>query len=134
MGVQIVALSASSRGKRMSLSIGGIGSAYGMNFIQPMNYSVKNEASVSDAFVETGMSNAIMNVPPVIYPNAQEIPKADEENDPLALSINSVKKNQEANRIYNDVASKFQGMTTGYAQNSEALSYGMSGSAVDLYA
>ncbi|RKM57935.1 hypothetical protein D6855_12870 [Butyrivibrio sp. CB08] len=118
----------------MAISIGGIGSAYGMSFIQPMNYPVKNEGSVSDAFMETGMSNAIMNVPPVVYPNAQEIPKADDESDPLALSINTVQKSQEANRMYNDVASKFQGMTTGYAQNSEALSYGMSGSAIDLYA
>ncbi|MBR6268891.1 MAG: hypothetical protein IKR28_11265 [Selenomonadaceae bacterium] len=118
----------------MSLSVGSIGSAYGMSFIQPMNYNVKNEADVSDAFIETGMSNAIMNVPPVIYPNAQEIPKADEESDPLALSINSVKKNQEANRMYNEVASKFQGMTTGYSQSTQALSYGMSGSSIDLFA
>ena len=118
----------------MGLSIGSIGNTYGMNYIQPMNYSGKNEADVSDAFVETGMSNAIMNVPPVVYPNAQEIPKADDESDPLALSINSVKKSQEANRMYNDVASKFQGMTTGYAQNTQALSYGMSGSSIDLFA
>lgn len=131
---QIVALKRVIEGKRMGLSIGSIGSTYGMNYIQPMNYSVKNEADVSDAFIETGMSNAIMNVPPVVYPNAQEIPGADEESDPLALSINSVKKSQEANRMYNEVASRFQGMTTGYAQDTQALSYGMSGSSIDLFA
>ena len=99
-GAQIVALKRVIKGKRMGLSIGSIGNTYGMNYIQPMNYSVKNEADVSDAFIETGMSNAIMNVP----------------------------------RMYNDVASKFQGMTTGYAQDTQALSYGMSGSAIDLFA
>ncbi len=118
----------------MSLSIGGIGSAYGASFIQPMNYSVKNQADVSDAFMETGMSGAIMNVPPVIYPNAQAIPKAESDSDPLSLSANTVKKSQEANKLYNDVAAKFQGMTTGYTQSTEGISYGMSGSAVDLFA
>jgi hypothetical protein len=118
----------------MSLSIGGIGSAYGASFIQPMNYSLKNQADVSDAFIETGMSGAIMNVPPVIYPNAQAIPKAEGESDPLSLSANTVRKSQEANKLYNDVAAKFQGMTTGYTQSTEGISYGMSGSTVDLFA
>ncbi len=118
----------------MSLSIGGIGNAYGMSYVQPLNYGVKNEADISDAFVETGMSGAVMNVPPVIYPNAQEIPQADLDSDPLALSVDSVKKSQEANRLFNDVASKFQGMTTGYSQSTEALSYGMSGNSIDLFA
>ena len=118
----------------MALSVGGIGNPYGMSFVQPMNYSVKNQSDISDAFIETGMSNAIMNVPPIIYPNAQEIPKADEESDPLALSINTVKKSQEANKLYNDVASKFQGITTGYTQDTQALTYGMSGSRIDLFA
>ncbi len=118
----------------MSMSIGGIGSAYGMGFVQPMNYPVKNESEISDAFVETGMSGAIMNVPPVIYPNAQEIPKADDENNPLSMSADVVRKSQEANKMYNDVASKFQGMTTGYAQDSAAMSYAVSGSNLDLFA
>ena len=117
----------------MSVSVGGVGS-YGMSFIQPMNYPVKNQASVSDAFMETGMSGAIMNVPPVIYPNAQEIPKAEaEESNPLALSADVVRKSQEANKMYNDVAARFQGMTTGYSQDTTALSYSMSGSTIDLF-
>lgn len=121
----------------MALSIGGIGSAYGMNmsYIQPMNYNVKNESDISDAFIETGMSGAVMNVPPVIYPNAQEVTKSDDdESNPLALSMNTVRKSQEANRQFNDVAQRFQGMTTGYSQNNQALSYGMSGNTLDLFA
>ena len=117
----------------MAISIGGVGS-YGMSFVQPMNYPVKNQADVSDAFMETGMSGAIMNVPPVIYPNAQEVPEAsDDESNPLAMSADVVRKSQEANRMYNDVAAKFQGMTTGYSQDTTALSYGMSGSTIDLF-
>ncbi len=118
----------------MSLSIGGIGSAYGMNFIQPMNYTVRNQADVSDAFVETGMSGAIMNVPPVVYPNAQAVPKAEGDSDPLSLSAGTVRKSVEANKMYNDVASKFQGMTTGYTRDTAGISYGMIGSEVDLFA
>ena len=118
----------------MALSVGGIGNPYGMSFIQPMNINIKNEASVSDAFMESGMSGAIMNVPPVVYPNAQEVGSSEDDNDPLALSANVVRKSQEANRMYNDVASKFQGLTTGYDQNTQALSYGMSGNTIDLFA
>lgn len=117
----------------MSLAIGGIGSPYGTSFIQPLNYNLKNASDVSDSFIETGMSGAIMNVPPVKYPNAQEIIKADDESDPLKMSANVVRKSQEANRMYNDVAAKFQGMTTGYSQDTQALSYGMAGSTLDLF-
>ena len=118
----------------MALSVGGIGASYGTSFVQPMNINIKNKADVSDAFMETGMSGAIMNVPPVVYPNAQAISTGEDENDPLALSAGAVKKSQEANRQFNDVASKFQGMTTGYNQNTQALSYGMSGNSIDLFA
>ncbi len=117
----------------MSLSVGGIGNAYGMSYVQPMNYSLKNESSVSDAFIETGMAGSVMNVPPVVYPNAQAVP-ADDESNPLALSANSVKKSQVANKMYNEVAKRFQGMTTGYTQSTEGISYDMSGSTVNLFA
>ena len=118
---------------RMSLSVGGIGNPYGMSFIQPMNYNIKNQSDVSDAFMETGMSGAVMNVPPVVYPNAQ-VASTDEDSNPLALSADAVKKSQEANRMFNDVAQKFQGMTTGYSQSVSPLSYGMSGNSIDLFA
>ena len=117
----------------MSISIGGLGSPYGMSYIQPMNYALKNQSEVSDSFIETGMSGAVMNVPPVKYPNATEIIPSDEENNPLKLSAGVVKKSQDANRMYNDVASKFQGMTTGYSQDTQALSYGMAGNTIDLF-
>ena len=117
----------------MSLSVGGIGNPYGMSFVQPMNYNIKNESDVSDAFTKTGMSGAVMNVPPVVYPNAK-VMSDDEESNPLALSADSTRKSQEANRMFNEVAQKFQGMTTGYSQNTDPLSYGMSGGTIDLFA
>ncbi len=117
----------------MGLSVGGIGNPYGMSFVQPLNYNIKNQSEISDAFVETGMSGAVMNVPPVVYPNAQ-VSSGDDEGNPLSLSAESVKKSQEANRMFNSVAQKFQGMTTGYSQNTQALSYGVSGGTLDLFA
>jgi hypothetical protein len=36
--------------------------------------------------------------------------------------------------MYNDVASKFQGMTVGYSQDQAAVSYGMSGNSADFFA
>ena len=95
----------------MGLSVGGIGTTYGMSFVQPLNYSIKNNSDVSDAFKETGLKGEIENVPPVIYPNAQKV-----------------------NKMYNEVAEKFQGMTVGYGSDSVGLSYGMEGNSVDLFA
>ncbi len=55
----------------MGLSVGSVGNSYGMSYIRPMNYALKNQSEVSDAFKETGMGGAVTNVPPVVYPNAQ---------------------------------------------------------------
>ena len=118
----------------MSLSVGGIGGSYGMSFVQPMNYTIKNQSEVSDAFLQNGVQGVVPNVSPVGYPNAQAISEDDEVNDPLALAVNSIKKSQEASRMYNDVAARFQGMTTGYTQQSSGLSYGTAGSTIDLFA
>jgi hypothetical protein len=118
----------------MALSVGGIGGSYGMSYVQPMNYTIKNESEVSDAFLQNGVQGAVPNVSPVGYPNAQAVSGEDEENDPLALAVNSVKKSREASRMYNDLAAKFQGMTTGYTQQSAGLSYGTAGSNLDVFA
>ncbi len=118
----------------MGLSVSGIGGSYGMSFVQPMNYTIKNQSEVSDAFLQNGAQGVIPNVSPVGYPNAQAISDDEEEKDPLALAVDTVKKSQEASRMYNDVAAKFQGMTTGYTQQLAGLSYGIAGSTLDLFA
>ena len=118
----------------MGLSVGSIGSLYSASYVQPMNYSVKNEADVSDAFNENGMQGMVQNVAPVIYPNAQEIAGATDEKDPLQLSMNTVQKSQEANRMYNEVAQRFGGMTVGYGQDMGGMTYGTTGATLDLFA
>jgi hypothetical protein len=119
----------------MAMSIGGIGSAYGMSYIQPMNYTLKNESDISEDFAKKGAAGLVTNVSPVGYPNAQAIAGDDEEKEnPLAISIGSVMKSQEANKMYNEVAQKFQGMTVGYSQNMAAQAYATQGSTLDLFA
>jgi hypothetical protein len=119
----------------MGISIGAIGSSYGMSFVQPMNYTIKNQSEVSDEFVNRGAQGAIPNVTPVGYPNAQVVATAeDEEEDPMQMAIDMVKKSQDANRLYNDVAQRFKGMTVGYSQDQSAMSYGISGGNLDLFA
>ena len=119
----------------MGMAISGYGNPYSMSYIQTMNYPLKNESKVSEDFLEVGMQNAVMNVPPVRYPNAQEVVKPeDEDNNPLKLAMDSARKTQEASRMYNDVASKFQGMTVGYDQNQSGVTYGTSGNTVDFFA
>ena len=119
----------------MGISIGAIGSSYGMSFVQPMNYTIKNQSEVSDEFVNQGAKGLVPNVTPVGYPNAQAVSDTkDDEDDPMQMAIDMVKKSQEANRMYNDVAQKFQGMTVGYSQSQDAMSYGVSGANLDLFA
>lgn len=119
----------------MGMSVGGIGSAYAMSFVQPMNYSLRNESDISEDFAKNGAAGLVTNVSPVGYPNAQAIPGVDDEsNDPLALSIGSAMKSREANKMYNEVAQKFQGMTVGYGQDLTAQSYAAEGAALDLFA
>ncbi len=119
----------------MAVSIGSIGSAYGMSFMQPLNYPLKNESKVSDSFIQRGVQGAVPNVTPVGYPNAQAVSSAaDEDDDLMQMAIDVVKKSQDANRMYNDVANKFQGMTVGYSQDQAALSYGVQGGTLDLFA
>ena len=50
------------------------------------------------------------------------------------MSMDYVKKSQETNRAYNEVAQKFQGMTVGYGQNMSGQTYGVQGASLDLFA
>ncbi len=119
----------------MGISIGGISNTYGMSFVQPMNYTLKNESDISEDFAKKGAAGLIGNVSPVGYPNAQAIAAPDDEKEnPMELAIGSVMKSQEANRMFNEVAQKFQGMTVGYGQDSSAQTYAAAGSTLDLFA
>ena len=119
---------------KMAISIGSVGNAYGMNYVQPMNYALKNESEVSDAFIQQGAQGAIPSVTPVGYPNATIVGNDSEDEDPMKLAIGAVQKSQEVNKVYNDVASRFQGMTVGYSQNQAGYGYEMAGAKLDLFA
>lgn len=106
-----------------------------MSYIQPMNYTVNNESEVSDAFAETGMDGSVKSVPPVVYPNARTVESSEgDESNPLKLSADVARKSQQVNRFYNDVASGFRGMITGYNGSTQGLSYEMPGGTIDLFA
>jgi hypothetical protein len=97
-----------------------------------MNYSVKNQSEVSDAYTEsakqvqgTGTFSDIGAVRPVRYPNAQTV--SVDPTEKLA-------KAQSVNRDMNEIASGFTGTATGYGSDSRSYSYQMIGSTIDLYA
>ena len=118
----------------MAISIGSLGNAYGMSYVQPMNLAVKNESEVSDSFVQHASQGVIPNVNPVGYPNAQLIGDDSDQEDPMKLAIGMIQKSQESSRMYNEVANRFQGMTVGYSQDQSGYGYDTAGSRLDLFA
>lgn len=93
----------------------------------PMNYSVKNDAELSAVYnsESTKNSQGVTSVRPVLYPNAQEV------EDVKAQRSNDVKA---ADKIYNDIASSFNGNVTGYTNMSVGTNYGIIGGSFDMYA
>ncbi len=111
------------------MSIGGIGNAYGayqMYRTRPMNYAVQNQSDVSDAYKESiGMSKArsMDPTPPVLYPNAQKVPVG---------AVKSPAADEETvNRQFNNIASRYSGVNTGYERNGQGQGYEMTGSLFD---
>lgn len=113
----------------MALSVGGLNNNYSV--VRPMNYSVENNSKVSDAYTQSveqtsrvGSFSDVLAVQPVGYANAQ-IAKVD----PMAQLEQAKKAGQE----FNQIASGFSGMTTGYTSSRTAAGYEMIGSNVDLF-
>ena len=121
------------------MPIGGIGAigAYStsMSPIEPvsrMNYQVKNQSEVSDAFSESASRiggadpmGAVGLAQPVQYANSTYNPDAITEKANASV---------EANAAYNSLANSFAGATTGYDASSAALAYQSVGGNLDLYA
>jgi hypothetical protein len=114
----------------MGLSVASLRPISGLSYVQqkPMNYTVDNQSDVSGAFVES-MENAspakVDAAPPVRYPTAQ-VSSID--------SAEQVTRNQQVNRAYNNIASRYSGTVTGYGQDRAARAYGTVGQALDLFA
>ncbi len=94
---------------------------------RPEAYAVENQAEVSDAFSEamkTAGADRVSGAAPVVYPNAQT----------QVNEVDRIGRSKQVSDVYNKIASSFKGATTGYDANSNAASYGMVGSNIDLYA
>lgn len=94
---------------------------------RPEAYAVSNEAPVSDAFSESlsvASANRVSGAAPVVYPNAQV--QVDE--------VGKVKRSQDVNRVYNKIASAYNGAATSYNAAREATGYDVVGSRIDAYA
>lgn len=108
----------------MGLSIGGF---------SPMNYTISNAASFSDAYTKSikqntnaGPLGSVDASQPVMYPNAKAVDSSS--------SIEQMKKSQSANQAFNQLAAGFGGASIGYNGASSAYSYEMVGSTIDLWA
>ena len=111
----------------MGMSIDGLG-AYSMYQAKPMNYTLSNQAPVSDVYDKHNAVGDIATVAPVVYPNAQEvkvgeIASSDGKDEALKVS-----------QQYNQIASKFGNTTVGYGRDMTGYSYGQSGGSFDALA
>ena len=111
----------------MAMSIGGL-SAYSMYQARPMNMALSNQAPVSDVYNEHKSVGDVSTVAPVVYPNAQEVKIGE------VASTDGQEESMRVSRQFNNIASRFQGTTTGYGRGMEALSYGQVGSSFDAFA
>ena len=111
----------------MSMSVGGL-SAYSMYQTKPMNLSLSNQAPVSDVYKEHKTVGNVSTVAPVVYPNAQEVKVGE------VASTDGQQESVKVNQQFNNIASRFQGNTTGYGRGMEALSYQQVGGSFDAFA
>ncbi len=100
--------------------------------VNRMNYQVKNESEVSDAFKDSvnradsaGSMGGIGATSPVRYANATYNPEAAAVNRQEAI---------DAGAAFNKVADSFGGATVGYDANSAALNYASLGGGFDAFA
>ena len=112
----------------MSMSIGGVSSAYSMYQVRPMNYALSNQAPVSDVYDEHKQVDNISTVAPVVYPNAQEVKVGE------VASTDGKDESMKVNQQFNQIASKFGTDTIGYGRNMAAQTYGQLGSSFDAFA
>ena len=112
----------------MSLAIGGISGYTSMAKIEPINYSLANQAQVSDSFEDTlkagnvTSSSSVPAVTPVLYPNAQ-----------MVDSSKQVQASIDAGKEFNKIGQSFSQMTTGYNNAGSAMGYQMLGGSFDTF-
>ena len=111
----------------MGMSIDGLG-AYSMYQTKPMNYTLSNQAPVSDVYDKHKAVGDISTVAPVVYPNAQEVKVGE------VASTDGKEESLKVSQQYNQIASKFGNTTVGYGRDMTGYSYGQAGSTFDAFA
>lgn len=111
----------------MAMSIGGI-NAYSMYQTRPMNMALSNQAPVSEVYDKHKAVGDISTVSPVVYPNAQKVKVGE------VASTDGQEESRKVNQQFNNIASKFNGATTGYGRAMESMSYAQIGGSFDAFA
>lgn len=108
-----------------------IGSYGGGVSIQPFNYSIGNNSSVSKAYTESvkaGSPASVKSVSPVQYPDAQAV---TDNNQVRAKSTEDAIKSAKA---FNAIASAYGDSATSYSRNGAGVAYSAIGSGFDAFA
>ncbi len=104
------------------------------SMVQPMNYSVDNDAQFSDVYntESTKGAGSVNGAAPVQYPNAtvKEVDDKASVIDPMERQ----KKAMEVSGQFNNIAMQFASNNTGYSMRGVGSNYGMEGSRFDAYA
>lgn len=109
------------------MSIGGLG-GYNVYQAQPMNMAISNKAPVSDVYDKHKAVGDIATVPPVVYPNAQEVKVGE------IASSDGKEEAMKVNKQFNQIASKFGNTTVGYGRDMAGYAYAQAGSSFDAFA
>lgn len=112
----------------------GLSSYSAISSVQPMNYTVENDADFSDVYNTDSVKggDAVTGTSPVQYPNAKIT------DDSLEMTIDPLEKQRKTIQVssdFNNIAMKFASNTnTGYELSGAAASYTTAGSMFDAYA
>ncbi len=118
------------------MAIGGISpiSAYSsMAAIQPLQYKVKNESEISDAYSESMESlGAAQSMAPVDAPSPVAYPTAQKSSMIQGAGQTDIAK--KVAQAYNNIASGFADKVTSYSKQGSGEKYEMLGNSIDLFA
>jgi len=99
--------------------------------IQPYNYTVGNNSSVSKAYtnsVKAGSAASVKSVAPVKYPDAQVV------TDNNQVRAKSAEDSIQSSKAFNAIAATYGDSATSYARSGAGIAYSSVGSGFDAFA
>ena len=108
-----------------------IGSFDGGAGIQPLNYTIGNNSSVSKAYtdsVKAGGAASVKSVAPVRYPDAQVV------TDNNQVRAKSTEDSIRASKAFNSIAAAYGDSSTSYSRFGTGVAYSAIGSGFDAFA